>query len=199
MTPIRRRGIVLLAVLGLGAGLESPRATSLYEPVRRSLYANRRAAAVGDVVTVIIVESASGQNRTTLRSSKDSEVEMSGGPWSGALDFLPLFGGSAEVSDKLDGQGTNTMAGDLEAKISALVVEVLPNDNLVIEGARKIQLNGDVDEITLRGIVRPEDITASNTVLSTFLADAQISYKGEGAARHAGHRGIFHRILSWIF
>ncbi|MBD3335976.1 MAG: hypothetical protein GF355_10720 [Candidatus Eisenbacteria bacterium] len=174
-------------------------ATSLYHPDRPSLYSNRKASRVGDLVTVLIVESAEGQNRTTLRSSKKSELGLEGGPWTGGLDFLPLFNGSMEVEDALDGQGTNTMAGDLQAKVTAQVVDVLPNGNMVLEATRRIELNSDVDELTLRGVVRPEDILPGNTVLSTFLADAQISYKGEGAARHTGHRGILLRIFSWFF
>ena len=197
MSPATRRAGALAALLLLLAA--GSRGTSLYHPDRPSPYANRKASRVGDVVTVLIVESATGQNRTALRTTKESQVEMDGGPWSGALDFLPLFGGKMDVTDDLNGQGSQTLKGDLQAKITAQVVEVLPGGNLVLEGTRRIELNGDEDEITLRGIVRPEDITAANTVLSTFLADAQIAYKGEGAVRHTGHRGIFLRILSWFF
>jgi flagellar L-ring protein precursor FlgH len=188
-----------LAVLVFFLASGTAGATSLYPQDQPSRFASIKAHRVGDVVTVLIVESASGQNRTTLRSSKESEVTMEGGPWSGVLDFLPLFKGGLEVSDALDGQGTQTVRGNLKARLTAKVVEVLPNGNLVLEGTRRISLNGDVDEITLRGIVRPQDIGPDNTVLSTYLADAQITYEGEGAVRHTGHRGILLRILSWFF
>ncbi|MBU1699619.1 MAG: flagellar basal body L-ring protein FlgH [Candidatus Eisenbacteria bacterium] len=190
---------VLWALIFLGPGLQSAAATSLYNSDRVSLYANRKAGRVGDLVTVHIVESAQGTNKTTLRSSKKNELEVTGSPWEEILDFIPLYSGGMGFEDKMDGQGNNSITGDLRAKVTAQVVSVLPNGNLVLEATRQIELNGEIDHLTLRGVVRPDDIGADNIVLSTYLADAQISYKGKGVGRHTAHRGIFSRILGWIF
>jgi flagellar L-ring protein precursor FlgH len=85
----------------------------------------------------------------------------------------------------------------MEAKISAIVKQVLPNGNLVLEGTRQITVNDDVQTITVTGIVRPKDVGANNSVLSIYLADAQIKYVGDGPT--AQRPGIITRILQTPF
>ena len=129
----------------------------------------------------------------------DPKFNAEGGPGTGAFGFLPDFKAKGGVKNELDGTGQTVIQGQLSTKITASVVEVRPNGHLVIEGSRLIAVNKDEDQITLHGVVRPEDIAADNTVLSTYLAEARISYNGKGPVRGAAHRGIFNRILSWIF
>ena len=103
------------------------------------------------------------------------------------------------MKDQLTGTGQTSLSGQLSTKITAKVIEIRPNGHLVIEGSRLISVNGDDDRITLHGVARPEDIQADNTILSTYLAEAQISYNGKGPAKDAAHRGFLLRVLSWLF
>jgi flagellar L-ring protein precursor FlgH len=83
--------------------------------------------------------------------------------------------------------------------VTAEVIEIRPNGNLVIEGSRTVLINDDEDQITVRGVLRPEDIAADNTVLSTYLSEAQIAYTGNGPNDNATKQGIITRILDLIF
>jgi len=83
--------------------------------------------------------------------------------------------------------------------MTAKVVEVLPNGNLVIEGRQTIVINGEEQVIVVSGIVRPQDIEPDNTVLSTYIADATIVYNGTGPIGDAQEPGLLTRLLNWLF
>ncbi len=209
----RRRGAIrcgLLAVLGSAGllGLCGPARAqsralepqpSLWDEEQGNRYSNRKARHVGDLITVLVTESSMGSNRSTLKTKKQSKFNASGGPGSGPLKFLPSFGAKTDIKDELDGSGQTVIQGELSTKITAQVMEIRPNGHLVVEGSRIITVNSDEDRITLHGVVRPEDIAADNTVQSTFLAEAIISYNGKGPVRGSARRGIFQRIVSWFF
>ena len=86
----------------------------------------------------------------------------------------------ASASSKFDGSGSTSRKETLSATISAKVVDVLPNGNLKIEGRRNVKVNNEDQIVTVRGTIRQRDISAENTINSIFIADAQISYSGEG-------------------
>jgi flagellar L-ring protein precursor FlgH len=87
----------------------------------------------------------------------------------------------------------------MTARITATVVAIRSNGNLVIEGSRKVRINEELDEITVSGVIRPEDIASDNTVLSTYIAEGQIGYRGAGPVKHAARQGIIARLLDLIF
>ena len=101
--------------------------------------------------------------------------------------------------DSFTASGQTTRGGSLTAKVTTKVVEVLPNDTLRIEGRQSIVINGEEQEIILRGIVRSQDIAADNTVLSLFVADAEISFVGTGIVADKNDPGIITRIFNWLF
>lgn len=143
-----------------------------------SLYSDRKARQVGDIVTVIITESS--------KASKSDETHLSkkigaNGSLSELFRIgnLPLKVG-VDGSSGYTNSGSTTRSGSVDAKISATVKEVLPNGNLKLEGIRNVIVNNDVQTIAITGIVRPEDISADNTVLSIYMADAEIKYYGKG-------------------
>lgn len=173
--------------------------TSLWNQDDGQRYTNRKAMHLGDLITVIVDESSAGSNRSSLRTKKESKFDASGGPGQGPLSFIPLFSAKTDAKDELNGNGAVTLAGELSTRLTVQVIEIRPGGQLVVEGSRLVELNGEEDRITLHGVVRPEDIRADNTVASTYLAEARISYAGDGAVHHAAKRGIFQRILSWIF
>ena len=95
------------------------------------------------------------------------------GPGLGLLDFIPLL--RASGGDDLSSRGTTSRGSSLQTKITAQIVERLPNGNFVIEGKHSFTLNGENQQIYIRGVVRPDDIDGNNQVLSTQIADAEIS------------------------
>ncbi len=165
----------------------------------QSLFADIKAHQVGDILTVLIVEQNRASNQVETKTEKSTEISTSGGPGIGSLDFIPLFGGSADNSNTFDGKGENLRTGSIRAKITVTVTEIRPNGDLVIEGSRVIGINGDEETIYVSGVVRPRDVTAENTVDSYMIADAEISYTGKGNASTGSRPGFFTRLLNWIF
>ncbi len=163
-----------------------------------SLYTDRRAHQVGDILTVLITEESSASRTAKTYTQKKDEVSTSGGG-TGILDVIPLFSAGVDYKNKHDGVGRTSRDGKLWATITVKIVEVLGNGNLRIEGKKTVQVNQDKEEITLKGVVRPQDIGPDNTVLSIYVAEAQIGYKGKGAVDAGQKKGIILRILDWFF
>ncbi|MDZ7373225.1 MAG: flagellar basal body L-ring protein FlgH [candidate division KSB1 bacterium] len=164
-----------------------------------SLFSDYKAFRVGDVVTIYIVEFASGTNETKTGTGKETEISLESSGGTGALKFLPMFGAGANARSKFDGKGSTSTTGVLRAKISARVVQVLDNGNLVIEGSREVQVNNEKQVTILSGVVRPEDITADNVVYSYNIADAKITYRGKGVVSGGSNPSLITRILNWVF
>jgi len=189
---------VLGALLLLLTSVTIAEADSLWlraEPRWRSLFADFRAREVGDIVTVLVTESTTAVTDVSTDISKDSEAN--GKPGSGLLEFIPLVGYSYEDGYKSEGQTArrNTMV----TRVSARVVERLANGNLRIEAVRRVVVNEEEQSLTLSGIVRPEDISADNTVLSSQVADAEIRLTGTGPAARKQKPGILSRLFDWLF
>lgn len=191
------RAVCMMSVVAC-AGTGGVGATSLWSDDSHSLYSNRKASRLGDVITIIIDEASQGYNRATSTSRKEDSQTL-GGEGTGPLDFVPLFGWDFESSQEFRGNLQSTVAGGLRARVSAQVVDILANGHLVVQGSRELEVNGEKETISVFGEVRPEDVRANNTVLSTSIANAQIHYDGSGPGQQAVKRGILHRIFSWIF
>jgi len=198
---VKRFGLLtltLLSALGLVMGpAVLTLAQSLY-PVDQnsSMFADRKARRPGDLVTVIIVEQAQARQTAATSTGKDSEVSV--GPGGGVLaDLIPLLrlGGG----DSFSADGSTTRGGSLTAKITTRVVESYSNNTMRIEGRQKIVINGEEQEIVLTGLVRTEDVAPDNTVLSTFVADAEISFVGTGMVADKNKPGLLTRLLNWLF
>jgi flagellar L-ring protein precursor FlgH len=192
-----RRGIWVAALLcgTLLTGSQS----SAQKMGAGSLFSDYKAYRVGDIVTIYIVEFASGTNETKTGTGKETELSLDSGGGTGALKFLPMFGASGSSRSKFDGKGSTSSTGILRAKMSARIVQVLDNGNLVIEGTREVQVNNEKQVTVLSGIVRPEDITPDNVVYSYNIADAKITYRGKGVASSGSNPSIITRILNWVF
>lgn len=164
-----------------------------------SLYTDIKAGKIGDVLTVLIVESATAQNAVATDVKKSSEFDLDAGPGFGSLDFIPLFGASGKSDNKSNNQGATSRSGQLKAQMTVQVVGVRENGDLVIQGSRVIGINSDKEMLTLTGIVRSEDVGADNTIYSYQIADAQIEYRGKGASANGGKPGWIMRFLNWVF
>ena len=164
-----------------------------------SLYSDQRARAVNDIVTILVVESATADQSSDTRAGKSAAFDTQGGPGTGPLSIIPLFGVSASASNTFEGEGSTSRSGRLSATITASVKEVFPNGNLRLEGIRVVEINQEQEVLYIQGIARPRDISGDNTIYSTALADAEISYRGSGALDNASHQGILSRLLGWLF
>ncbi len=164
-----------------------------------SLFSDQRAFQINDIITIRVTESASADQSSITASNKSASFATSGGPGTGPLSAIPLFGVSGSADNSFDGEGSTSRSGKLTANITARVREVTPNGNLVIQGSRVVIINQAEEVMEIEGIVRPKDISADNSVLSTYLADARISYRGTGALDTSSRQGLISRFLGWIF
>jgi flagellar L-ring protein precursor FlgH len=196
----RIRG-VLVALLGVAAA----RADSLWPATGtsspRSMFADRKAAATGDIVTIVVAESAiassSQSKKATRESSLDDTVKKflySGlGANKGELPNMAWSGKSS-----FSGGGDVSNSQTLAARAAVLVTDVLPNGNLVIQGVRVVTFSGETQYVVLHGIVRRDDIAPDNSVQSTNIADARVEFYAEGALTDAQKRGWLAKIFEKV-
>ncbi|MBN1130583.1 MAG: flagellar basal body L-ring protein FlgH [Chitinispirillaceae bacterium] len=164
-----------------------------------NLFSDQRAIKIDDIVTILIVESAKAgsESQTNTDKAQSFGVESRGG--TGVLRMLPQFSGSGGTKIGYDGKGNTSREGTLTATISARVLKVLDNGNLVIEGSKIVEVNEEKGIIKISGVIRPLDIQQNNVVYSSSIADANITYSGKGVANTAQRPGILARIINWIF
>ena len=179
------------------AGLVPVAAESLWPAdAPKSLYADKKALKVGDLVTVIIVESSTSSSSASTNAKKESGLEA--GPGVGPLlEKIPAF--SYKGGDEIKASGSTTRSSKLVARMTAKVVKVDANGNLEIEGVKSVQTNRENEEIKLTGTVRPQDIAPDNTVLSTSIAGARITHTGSGPVSTRQREGIISRIFRILF
>lgn len=164
-----------------------------------SLYSDRRGKQVGDVITVLVMESSKASNESGTRTEKEQGVGASGQKGSGLLDFIPSFGWGAGSNANYKGQGETKRQGSLKAKVTARIVEVLDNGNLMIKGSKVVEINAEKEMLEVSGIIRQEDVGRDNTVLSYNIADAKIIYTGSGSVYTSQRPGVFARFFNWLF
>ncbi len=190
-----------LSVCALGL---ATRADSLYpldntpsgSAASTSIAADNRAHKPGDILTIVITESATGSSNGTTASSKTESGSF--GPGFGPIFALVRqFGLSGNQAS--NGTGSTTRTDSLNATIAVTVTKLLPNGNLLVEGKRSVQVNSETEEISVKGTVRPSDVAADNTIQSPLVADAQISYSGKGTVSDKQHNGIITRIFRTLF
>ena len=160
-----------------------------------------RATRVGDVVTVIVAEQASanstGATSTKRGSSANASISSLFGPKTvtGALANLANLSGQQQ----LQGQGATSRLTTLTTTLSARVLKVLPNGNLIVEGTKSVAINSEIQNVRLRGIVRPIDIGPDNSITSNRVADLEVRINGRGVVNDAIRRPNFlYRLLLGI-
>ena len=164
-----------------------------------SLFTDIKANRVGDILTVLIYEYSNASSQAETKTKKSGEFSTSGGPGSGALRFIPIFGANGENESAHNGKGENLRSQSLRGKMTVTVVGTKDNGDLIVRGSRTIGISKDKETMTLTGVVRQKDIKPDNTIESYLLADAEISYTGKGAANTASRPGILMRFLDWLF
>jgi flagellar L-ring protein precursor FlgH len=164
-------------------------ANSLWRSGARTFFNDQRARNVGDILTVLIDIDDSAQVSNATTRSRTNNVKA------GVPHFLGLESSLGKVlpggydpanmvdiggSTASDGKGVIARSEKVSLTIAAVVTGVLPNGNLVIQGRQEVKTNNELRELTVAGIVRPEDVSAANTVKHTQIAEARIAYGGRG-------------------
>ena len=170
------------------------------------IYTDDKARTVGDVITVIIVESIkqddsekSELDKTTktlseltyLKWFRDSKVDAS------LFKTLPKAGWSSDR--EFEGEGKFNASASYQSRLTAVVREVLPNGSLIIEGRREIKIGEDIKKIVLTGIVRPNDIAPDNTIYSQYIANMKLYNDGSGPVNRTRRRGWLDNILDIVW
>ncbi len=178
---------------------------SLYhEGFQMQLFNDQLAHQVGDVITVVLQESTVSKKSSKSSIKKESSNDMPAPTLFG--DSLELMGKelSASIDQKrdFDGEAKADQSNSLSGNITVTVADVLPNGNLLVRGEKWMELNNGDEFIRISGLVRPQDIEPDNTVISTRLANARITYSGKGQFADANHMGWFSRFFNsqyWPF
>ena len=194
---------ILLVLLALPAGLPTAAtAQSLWhDDVSRPMFADKRAAGTGDILTIIVQETSSANKNNETKTEKNSSwtaaiTSMLFPGWGAVKGSMPAVSYNSDL--KHDGSGAINNSQTMVAQVAVKVMDVLPNHNLVIEGRRETSFSGERQTIVLHGVVRPEDVTAANTVLSYNVADASIHIDGKGTVTDTQGKGWFTRILDKV-
>ena len=164
-------------------------ANSLWQAGSRSFFGDQRARNMGDILTVAIQIDDRAQTQNSTQRTRSNEIN------SGVTNFFGLeaeaaqaIGGAFDPSSLIGfgggststGAGTINRAERINVTVAAVVTHVLPNGNLVIQGRQEVRTNREVRELTVAGIVRPQDISSANVINHTQIAEARISYGGRG-------------------
>jgi flagellar L-ring protein precursor FlgH len=164
-------------------------ANSLWRAGARAFFADQRARRVGDIVTVLIEIDDSAKTSNTTISGRTTSINAGvphllgfestlGKILPNAFDPANALGTSSKTNST--GAGSVDRSEKINLTIAAVVTAVLPNGNLVIQGTQEVRTNAEVRQLTVAGIVRPEDISSANTIRHTQIAEARISYAGRG-------------------
>lgn len=186
----------LAVMLSLGTIMVAggARAESLYDPtLYRSLGTDRKAARIGDVLTIQVVETSSATSSADTSTGRKAGIDAEF-----SLSRRPTTAASLDVEGDFEGGGKTQRSGRLLAQMSVNVVEIAPNGDLYVKGDQLLTVNDEQQKIHVKGRVRPQDISPANVVLSTRLAEAEIIYVGEGELAGRQRPAWWNRFLNWL-
>ncbi len=163
-----------------------------------SPYSVSKSFKVGDVVTVLINESTSAVTKGETDTNANDSLGLA---FSSSLAsfYHPSKNVTGSGGSTYKGSGSTTRSNSVTAKVASVVIKVMANGNLYIEGDHKVEVNGETQTISISGIIRPKDVSLQNTIFSYQVADAQVSVKGKGVVGDAENPGWFTRFFNWIF
>ena len=213
MYAIRR--IVATGVLGLAAFAASAAwADSLFSKRvadNGTLISDQRTRyEVGDIETVLVRENIDATTEASTETEKEASLSATAttddnrflvGGGQGGLGLIPkelLPNWGIEMSNEHEAEGTTTRSNRLVMDVSCVVMKVLANGNIEIEGTKQVTVNREETQLTVKGTVRARDVSPANTVLSNQLANATIELKGHGPLWNNQRRGLFTKILDWV-
>lgn len=185
------RTVVVTLMLAAAPAL----AESLYDEARfRPLTADNKAHRVGDLLTVQVYENSSASSTADTGTRRNNDITGSITHANGR----PVGQLSVGISGEFDGGGRTQRTNKLLATLTVAVQEVLANGDLRVAGEQLLTVNEELQKVNLEGRVRAQDISDGNVVLSTRLADARITYVGEGDVSDRARRGAWRRLMDWL-
>lgn len=177
----------------------APSSGSLFVGARNvSLFTDVRAHEVGDIVSVLLVESTSAAKSADTDVAKGSNASITNPTIFGApvtINGRYDLGVELQSNSAFEGEGSSNQSNSLQGSIAVQVSKVLPNGSLVVRGEKWIKINQGDEYIRLSGIIRSEDVSPFNTVPSTLIADARISYGGTGVLNQSNTPGWLSRFF----
>lgn len=198
-------GLLLIAVTAQ-LGPAQVRRGSIYDPDRGpfGLVANKTARRAGDLITVIISETQDVKNEESSDLEKVTDLRYQITNFDikdNAFNVLPALAGDS--TDTFQGSASYEKKGTFTAQLTAVVIDAMPNGNLVISGRREIRIDNETKVIEFTGIVRRYDITHQNTVQSEQVANARVVYSGSGPlTRSTNRQGLgskIHDLIGWVW
>ncbi len=178
---------------------------SIYQQRSISLFEDPKPYRIGDVLTVILKEKTSASKIAETTTLKEDDLSMAAPslfgltPTNNGANMLEM---SVVPEREFTGEAEGIQSNSLTGEITVTVVDILPNNNLVVQGEKWFILNQGKEYIRIAGVVRPLDIKPDNTILSSKLADAQIAYSGEGFFADSNNQGWFGQFINgnwWPF
>jgi flagellar L-ring protein precursor FlgH len=179
------------------------------------LFGDVKANRVGDIITINIVETSKASKNAQTQLDRDNSLSAGITALLGFeqnLNELPFMAYTklpetarsdallgATFQNKFKGTGKTSRNETMTAQISARVIQVLPNGDLVIRGSREITVNNEKQYIIIQGVVRPQDISPDNTIQSSYIADAKIDYTGEGDISRQQRKGWLNRLVDVVW
>ncbi|MEM1144659.1 MAG: flagellar basal body L-ring protein FlgH [Pseudomonadota bacterium] len=177
----------------------APSTGSLYSGARTvALFTDTRAHEIGDIVSVRLVEATSAAKSADTDLDKSSNTSITDPTIFGApvtINGRYNLGVDLDSNNAFSGEASSNQSNSLQGSIAVQVSRVLPNGNLVVQGEKWIRINQGDEYIRLRGIIRPEDVSPFNTIPSTLIADARISYSGAGVLNQSNKPGWLSRFF----
>jgi flagellar L-ring protein precursor FlgH len=180
----------------------APTAGAIYRegaPGRMNLFSDHRARDVGDLLTIVLSETTAAQTRAATTTKKDSKIDMANPTIAGKS---PTFRGRDILNSEIDanrdftGTGDSSQSNSLNGNLTVTVIRRLGNGNLVVRGQKNLRLNQGNEFVEVEGVVREVDITRENTVPSSLVADARISYNGRGTLSQTNQMGALARFFN---
>ncbi len=175
------------------------------EGSQASMFADHKAARTGDILTIVVDETAAAQSTQSKTSNRDSSINDSVGQFlfNPATSGLGTHAGvlpSTQITGKAtySGGGAINNSQSVSARAAVRVTDVLPNGNLVIEGRRIVTFSGETQYVVLHGVIRQVDIAPDNTVASSNIADARLEFSSEGQLTDAQKRGWFAKLYEML-
>lgn len=177
-----------LFYLGVGFAADSLIDVNNY----RALTSDRRAFRVGEPLVIAVIESTTAESTAGTGSKSNVAVQAS------AYDNIAEQKAGLGLTGQADGAGQTSRKGRAFTQLSARIVEILPSGIFRIEGEQNLVINGENQKVKISGVVRAEDVSKDNTILSNRIADAQIEILGDGDVSDAQRRSIIFKVLQWL-
>ncbi|MFM6852937.1 MAG: flagellar basal body L-ring protein FlgH [Sphingopyxis sp.] len=162
-----------------------------------ALTTGMRAAAVGDILTIVLSERMQGNVSTTSGTDRNGSIGLTP-PTTGPLAVLGATDASMGGAQQFAGRGQSAQSNALSGEISVTVAQIFPNGTMLVRGEKALRINRGNELVRVSGIVRSADISADNRVLSTRIADARIDYTGRGEIARASRQGWAQRFFSML-